>query len=231
MQPLILLSGLLSDETIWSDVAQRVGAFAAVNILAFPNMDSIEAMAEHVLQNAPPAFALAGHSMGGRVSLEVVRRAPERVRGLGLFNTGIHPRRDSEIESRGRLVELAREKGMAALAAEWLPPMMGASAQRRTEVMPRLISMVERATPQSFAAQTKALLNRPDGATALSAVHVPTLLASGTADTWSPIKQHEAMRQHIAGADLVAIDDAGHMAPIEQPDAVAAAITIWMRRL
>ena len=34
-----------------------------------------------------------------------------------------------------------------------------------------------------------------------------------------------------AGADLVAIDNAGHMAPIEQPDAVAAAITIWMRRL
>jgi pimeloyl-ACP methyl ester carboxylesterase len=229
LQPLILLSGLLSDETIWNDVAQRVGAFAAVTIMAFPNMDSIEAMAELVIEKAPPEFSLAGHSMGGRVALEVVRRAPHRVRRLGLFNTGIHPRRDSEFESRGRLVDLAREKGMTALAAEWLPPMMGASAQRQAEVMPRLIRMVERATPQSFAAQTQALLNRPDGGTALSAIHVPTLLASGTADTWSPIKQHEEMRQRIAGATLVEIDGAGHMAPVEQPDAVAAAITVWMR--
>ena len=73
----------MSDETIWNDVAQQVGAYAAVTIMAFPNMDSIEAMAEHVIEKAPPEFSLAGHSMGGRVSLEVVRRAPDRVRRLG----------------------------------------------------------------------------------------------------------------------------------------------------
>lgn len=227
LSPLILLSGLLSDETVWNDVAERLGARGDVRIVSFPNMDSIGAMADHVIEHTPPAFALAGHSMGGRVALEVVRRAAGKVRALALFNTGTHPCRESEIESRGRLVKLAREKGMSALAAEWLPPMMGSPPQRRGEVLPRLVSMVERATPRSFAAQTKALLDRPDGGTALSAVKVPTLLASGTADSWSPLAQHEEMRKRLGHATLIAIDGAGHMAPIEQPDAVAAAIGTW----
>jgi len=226
--PLILLSGLLSDETIWSDAAALLESRAMVRILAFPNFNSIVDMANHVLAEAPPQFALAGHSMGGRVALEVVRLAPGRVSKLGLFNTGIHPRHDSELQSRGRLVELALSRGMAALAAEWLPPMMGASERRRARVMPRLIQMVERATPDSFAAQTRALLNRPDGAIALKSVRVPTLLASGSADTWSPLSQHEEMRQSLPSATLVAIEDAGHMAPIEQPEAVSKALAAWL---
>ncbi len=105
---LILLSGLLCDDTIWTDVAQRLASRAEVQIVSFPNFDSIEAMAQWVLANAPQGFALAGHSMGGRVALEVARCAPERIDGLGLFNTGTQTRRDGEIESRGRLVNLAR---------------------------------------------------------------------------------------------------------------------------
>ncbi len=228
MQPLILLAGLLSDETIWSDVAALLESHARVRTLAFPNFSSIADMAAHVLAEAPAQFALAGHSMGGRVALEVVRLAPARVSKLALFNTGTHPRRDSEVQSRGRLVELARKRGMAALAAEWLPPMMGASEPRRAQVLPRLIQMVERATPDSFAAQTQALLNRPDGAIALKSVRMPTLLASGSADTWSPLSQHEEMRQSLPTATLVPIQDAGHMAPIEQPGPVSMAMAAWL---
>jgi pimeloyl-ACP methyl ester carboxylesterase len=226
--PLVLLSGLLCDETIWTDVAERLAAVASVSILYFDAEDSIEAMAQRVLEAAPEEFSLAGHSMGGRVALEVVRRAPRRVRRLALLNTGIHPRRDSEVASRGRLVELARRQGMSALAAEWLPPMMGASAPRRALVMPRLVSMVERRTVEGFAAQTQALLNRPDAAAVLPTIRVPTLLVSGVADTWSPLAQHQAMQDQLVHSSLTAIADAGHMAPIEQPDAVTAAMQSWL---
>jgi len=184
-------------------------------------------MAQHVLDQAPATFVLAGHSMGGRVALEALRQAPGRIQGLGLFNTGIHARRDHEPQSRGRLVQLARERGMAAVANEWLPPMMGASAARCAELMPKLVQMVERATPDSFAAQTQALLDRPDAAAVLPLIRVPTLLAAGTSDTWSPLSQHAEMHQRIQGATLVPIANAGHMAPVEQPHALAAAINTW----
>jgi pimeloyl-ACP methyl ester carboxylesterase len=89
--------------------------------------------------------------------------------------------------------------------------------------------MVERATADSFAAQQAALLDRPDGASVLASIDVPVLLASGRADQWSPLAQHEDMRRLNPAARLVAIEDAGHMAPIEQPAAVAAALREWLK--
>jgi pimeloyl-ACP methyl ester carboxylesterase len=229
MRSLLLLSGLLCDETLWADAARGLATGADVRIVSFPGFESIAAMAEHVLRIAPERFLIAGHSMGGRVALEVLRHAKPRVLGLALLNTGVHRRRAGEIESRGRLVKLAQERGMSALAAEWLPDMMGASQARRAQVMPKLQAMVERQTAASFAAQIRALLDRPDAAPLLPTIEVPTLLASGTADGWSPLIQHEEMRRLIPQATLVAIDDAGHMAPAEQPRAVAAALHAWLK--
>jgi pimeloyl-ACP methyl ester carboxylesterase len=231
MRTLLLLSGLLCDETVWVDAAQDLKSAADVRIASFQGFDSIQAMAEYILRIAPQRFLVAGHSMGGRVALEIFRQAKDRVLGLALLNTGVHPIRAGESESRCRLVNLARERGMSAVAADWLPPMMGASKARVAEVMPKLQAMVERQTAESFAAQTKALLERPDAVGVLPTIDVPTLLASGTADTWSPLRQHAAIRRQIPGATLVAIDDAGHMAPAEQPHAVAAAVRAWIDHL
>ena len=160
-QPLLLLSGLLCDETVWADIPERLADVAEVRILSFGGFSSIAAMAEHVLAVAPERFALAGHSMGGRVALETLRLARSRIAGLALLNTGVHTVRDGEPQSRGRLLRLAYERGMSALAAEWLPPMMARGSARTVELIPRLIAMVERSTPDSYAGQINALLNRP----------------------------------------------------------------------
>jgi pimeloyl-ACP methyl ester carboxylesterase len=226
VRELILLSGLLSDDTPWIDVATRLSPTCTVRIISFANCASLAEMAQRVLMGSPERFALAGHSMGGRVALEVWRRAPERVAALGLLNTGASPSRPGEAESRGRLVKIAREQGMAALAAEWLPPMMGrpAEGEERISLMQRLTEMVERQTPESFAAQIQALLDRPDAEPLLPTIRVPTLLLSSSQDTWSPVSQHVRMQHIIPGSILVEVADAGHMAPIEQPEAVSNAL-------
>jgi pimeloyl-ACP methyl ester carboxylesterase len=230
MQPLLLLSGLLCDETVWADIPQRLGDAADARVVSFRGFSSIPAMAEHVLAMAPEHFAVAGHSMGGRVALEVLRSAPQRVSGLALLNTGVYTVRDGEPQSRGRLLRLAYEHGMSALAAEWLPPMM-AGGSRALQLMPRLMAMVERSTPDSYAGQINALLNRPDALSVLPTIGVPTLLLSGSEDTWSPISQHQTMRRRIPHATLFEIHGAGHMAPIERPDAVALALREWLAHI
>lgn len=228
LPPLLLLSGLLCDETVWDGVASRLADLAQTHAIGFAGLSSIEAMAQHVLQAAPPRFALAGHSMGGRVALEVLARAPQRVTGLALLNTGVHPPGPGEPESRARLVDLSRAEGMAALAAEWLPPMMGNNTARTAALTPGLTAMVERNTPQSYAGQIRALLDRPDAAPILPMIAVPTLLLSGSDDRWSPVSQHAEMQTRVANARLVTIADAGHMAPVERPDAVASALRAWL---
>jgi len=230
-RPLLLLSGLLCDETIWAEIAGHLADAADMRIVSFPGFSSIGMMAEHALANAPARFALAGHSMGGRVALEVLRRAPHRVLGIALLNTGVHARREFEDESRGRLVRLAYARGMAALAEEWLPPMLAAGSDRTALLLPRLKQMIARSTPDDYAAQIEALLNRPDARPILATIKVPTLLLSGTADIWSPISQHERMGRAIPHAMLAEIEGAGHMAPVERPDAVAHALRGWLETI
>jgi pimeloyl-ACP methyl ester carboxylesterase len=231
MRPLFLLCGLLCDETIWADIPSRLAPVANAHVMSFAGFSSIAGMAERVLAAAPPRFALAGHSMGGRVALEVWRRAPERVTALALLNTGVHPTRESEYDSRGLLVRLARRQGMAALADEWLPPMMGAPPDRVAQVMPALKAMVQRFTAESFAGQINALLQRPDARPVLPTITVPTLLLSGTNDTWSSLSQHADMQRIVSRSSLVEIAGAGHMSPIERPDAVARALKGWLASL
>lgn len=223
-----LLSGLLCDDTFWSDIPQRLSAVAEVQVVSFRGFSSIPAMAQHVLDIAPEHFALAGHSMGGRVALEIMRAAPWRITGLALLNTGVHAVRDGEPQSRGHLLRIAYEQGMSALAAEWLPPMMGSDVARTAELMPQMTAMIQRWTADAYAGQISAMLNRPEALSVLPTIAVPTLLLSGSDDSWSPVSQQESIRRRIPHATLFEIHGAGHMAPLERPDSVALALREWL---
>ena len=225
---LLLLCGLLSDATAWADVAERAPSDWDVRIVSFEGCRSLEEMAGRAFVAGPDRFALVGHSMGGRVALEMMRAAPERIDRIGLFNTGAHPPGEHEALSRGRLVQLARDEGMAAVAAAWLPPMLSPSGAADAALVARLRAMVEAQTPDSFTGQTEALLSRRDARPVLATIAVPTLLLSGTLDSWSPVSQHLAMQEQIPHARLVAVEGAGHFTANEKPDAVIEALSAWM---
>jgi pimeloyl-ACP methyl ester carboxylesterase len=230
-QSAVLLSGLLCDETFWTDIPQRLSGIAETQVVSFRGFSSIPAMAQHVLDIAPQRFAVAGHSMGGRVALEIMRAAPRRITGLALLNTGVHAVRDGEPQSRSHLLRVAYEHGMSALAAEWLPPMLGADAARAAELMPRLRAMIQRFTADAYAGQVSAMLNRPEVLSVLPTIAVPTLLLSGSDDSWSPVSQQQSIRRRIPHATLFEIHGAGHMAPLERPDSVAIALREWLLKV
>jgi pimeloyl-ACP methyl ester carboxylesterase len=221
-----LLPGLLCDETIWSGQRDALGESADVVIPDFRYVNSIPAMAKLVLDAAPKRFSVAGHSMGGRVALEVFRMAPERVERLALLDTGVHPRAAGEESKRGELVDLARSHGMAALAARWLPPML--HPDHSTQLQP-LTEMVMHSTPETFANQQRALLDRPDARAILPSIQCPALVLCGRQDAWSPVSQHEEIAAAIPQAKLIIVDDCGHMSPAEQPAAVSNALRDWLR--
>lgn len=226
--PLVLAAGLLCDAAVWQPIADLLGDIADVTIVDFIGLDSIGAMADKLLSVAPPRFALAGHSMGARVAIEAWARGADRIERLALLNTGTHNTRPGEAETRAVLVDLARERGIVVAGEQWLPPMMGKQGLADPDLAARLRAMITHSTPETFAAQIKALVERPDAEAALATVNVPTLLLSATEDQWSPPAQHEAMLTMVPHAKLVIVQNAGHFAPVEQPEAVAAAIREWL---
>lgn len=229
MATLVLVPGLASDRLVWQPVADAVAGKMPVHHADITQSDSIADMAVGLLAAVSGPVIVVGHSMGGRVAMEMVRTSPERVRGLVLANTGHHPKREDEEIKRQAMIDLGH-KDMNLLAGTWLPQMVDAKRMKDTELMATLRAMVLRAGAAIHERQLHALLGRPDAKAYLKAIACPVLLIVGQQDNWSPISQHEEIAAEVADAELAVIENAGHFAPIERPDEVRAAITDWLSR-
>lgn len=231
--PLALLPGLLCDRAVWAPQIEALGDRVDPHVVHYGERDSLTAMARHVLDTAPaPRFALAGHSMGGRVAFEVWRLAPERVTQLALLDTSYHPLAPGEAgenEKLGRytLLEKAQREGMRAMADEWARGMVHES-RIGGPVFEAVLDMFERSTPTVFAAQIKALLERPDADPLLPTITCPTLVLCGREDVWSNPARHQHLHARIAGSTLVVVERCGHMSTMEQPEAVVLAMRQWL---
>ncbi|PZN34729.1 MAG: alpha/beta hydrolase [Proteobacteria bacterium] len=232
---LVLVPGLMCDATVWEHQSATLGALAEVRVAELGGLDSIERMAQAVLQQAPAErFALAGHSMGGRVAIEVVRQAPERVTALALLDTGYRPlaageRGEREIATRQRLLELARTAGVRAMAKEWLVNMVHPERRSDRVLNERIIEMMARRTAEDFAAQIRALLGRPDAGKVLPTVRCRTLVLCGREDSWAPVEQHREIAALVPRSQLTVIPDCGHMSTMERPEAVSEALGAWLQ--
>jgi pimeloyl-ACP methyl ester carboxylesterase len=230
---LVFLPGLVCDRYVWEQPIAGLRDLADCSVVEWATENRLETMAQKVLRTSPHQFGLAGHSMGGRVALEVYRAAPERVSRIALLNTGYAARpadASGEEEERGRLalLDLARSEGMRAMARQWLPPMIHPARRNDATLAEAIVEMFARKTPDVFEAQIQAMLARPDASDVLHSIRCPALLLTGREDGWSPPERHEAMREMTKGSRLVVVADCGHMSTLEQPEAVTKALREWV---
>ena len=233
---LILVPGLMCDSAVWEHQAANLHELASITIPDHGSIDSLAAMGEAILKRAPERFALVGHSMGGRVAFEVFRQAPERVIGLALLDTAHAPRQtgpegEQEAAQRYRLLERARKEGMRSMGAEWVQRMVHPDRLSDTEFINTLLDMIARKTPNIFAAQIKALLERPAATALLPQIECPALVLCGREDSWSCLAIHEEMASLIPHAWLAVIEQCGHMSTMERPVEVTAALGEWLTSL
>jgi len=230
MQPttLFLLPGLMCDADVWRHQNKHLADLVHIIIPDFRGMDSLPDMAMSVLQNAPERYAVAGHSMGGRVALELWRLAPERTSKLALLETGADPLAAGEAEKRQALIDLAQSQGMQTLIDSWLPPLLHPDNRGNAELWNAITTMLNRTSVEDFIKQMRALINRPDATACLQLINCPTLLLAGRHDSLYPVRLHQDMLAEIVQARLVVLEDAGHMAPMEKPEAVTVALRDWL---
>lgn len=233
--PLLLVPGLMCDHAVWDGVVSHLDQQRACRVVDHGQADHLQEMAQQMLDQAPQYVLLAGHSMGARVVVEAVRLAPHRVRGVALLDTGYLPRPSGpagieEANKRMALLDIAQREGVGAMARVWSQGMVHPDRLADEALMASILAMFERKNAQTFAHQIQALLGRPNGMEVLKAIQVPTLVLCGRQDAWSPVAQHQAMHDLVPGSTLALIEQAGHMAPMERPAEVAAALSAWLER-
>jgi pimeloyl-ACP methyl ester carboxylesterase len=175
---------------------------------------------------------LGGLSMGGYVAMELLRRAPERVRALVLADTKAEADAPEAREGRLRTAETVEQEGTAQLAEQMLPALLAPTTlERRGAVVGRVRGLVTAAPSAAVAWASRAMAARPDSFATLQGVEVPALVVVGEHDALSPVAQAQAMADALPQGRLAVLPETGHLSAVEDPPAFAAAVTGFLDEL
>src|SRR3979490_1593595 len=200
--PILLVPGLGGSPRIYAPVAPALWRLGPLTVANHIRDDNMGAIARRILAEAPPRFALAGHSMGGYIAFEIMRQAPERVAKLALLNTQARP--DTPEATARRRTMMARAKGgeYRAVLDELFPGFVHPSRREDGALRKLVHDMGDDIGAEAFVRQQTAIMSRPDSRPALAWIKCPTLVLSGDEDNTVPNSLSAEMAGANPGAEL-----------------------------
>jgi pimeloyl-ACP methyl ester carboxylesterase len=227
--PILLVPGLVSSPRIYAPVVPALWRLGPVTVANHIRDDNIGAIARRILAEAPPRFALAGHSMGGYIAFEIMRQAPERVAKLALINTQARP--DTPEATTRRRSQMARAQAgeYRAILDELFAIFVHPSRRDNADLRQLVHDMGDDVGVDAFVRQQTAIMGRPDSRPILAWIKCPTLVLTGDEDNTIPNSLSVEMADGIHGAKLVILSHCGHLPQAEQPQATADALVEWMQ--
>ena len=227
-ETVLFVPGLGNDARLFEHQLAHLGEVGEPRFAGMPTAASVGEMAASILAAAPPRFALVGLSMGGYVAFEIIRRAPERVTRLALLDTKAELDPPAAVEGRraaladieaGRFVEHVESR---------LPVLLGPTAFADPTLREAVRAMAITTGAERYAAQQRAIMDRPDSSGDLAGIACPTLVLCGRDDGLTPVDKHAAMATAIPRARLAVVEQCGHLSALEQPQAATALLRDWL---
>jgi pimeloyl-ACP methyl ester carboxylesterase len=227
--PILLVPGLVSSPRIFAPVVPDLWRFGPVTVANHIRDDNMGAIARRILAEAPPRFALAGHSMGGYIAFEIMRQAPDRVAKLALINTQARADTPEATSRRRGMMERAKGGQYRAVLDELFPGFVHPSRREDAALRQLVHDMGDDVGVEGFVRQQTAVIGRVDSRPMLAWIKCPTLVLTGDEDNTIPNALSKEMADNIPGAKLVILENCGHLPQPEQPQATAAALAEWLR--
>jgi pimeloyl-ACP methyl ester carboxylesterase len=232
----VLLHGFPVDSTLWDRVLSEPPPGVRVITPDLPGFGrstsngsfTIESLAEDVHQALSrigvSGCYLGGFSMGGYVALAFAKKYASDLRGLMLINTRAEGDTAEGKEKRHKMIEVVRAKGSKAIADAMLPNMITKEHQADQSLAQPFRQMLERQSPQAIEWALSAMRDRTDQMEFLPSISVSTLIIASEDDAIIPKAAADAMHKAIPRSKLVMVPNAGHAAPVDNPEAVQRAI-------
>lgn len=220
--PLILLSGLLSDQRVWQHQSRHLSDIASIQIIS-ASQNTPEKMVHAILKQAPRTFALAGHSMGGWLCLEIMKIAPERVTQLCLLNTTARGDSSEKRIKRQSLIQRAKQGSFQEIVTEMADKLVFNPVIKK-DVEKMFLSVGS----EAFIHQEQAMIKRSPSQPVLSTITCPVLVIHARQDNVFSLEEHQELANQIKNAKLAIVEDSGHMSPMEMPQAITALLRYWL---
>jgi len=222
--PVVLIPGLLATQQLYAEQIPQLWRLGPVILADHTRDDSMSALARGVLASAPSRFALIGLSMGGYISFEILRQAPERVARLALRDTRARADTREQTEQRRAQIALSRGGHFAEIADAIFPRLVHRQHRSDERLRALVRSMAEAVGLDAFVRQQTAIMARPDSRPSLGAIRCPTLVLVGDGDELTPPERAAEIADGIRGARLVTVPESGHLSTLEQPRHVTEAL-------
>ncbi len=220
--PLVLLPGLSSNKILWQHQSYHLSDIALVQIISAVQ-DTPEKMVQVILDEAPPQFALAGHSMGGWLCLELMRVAPSRVTQLCLINTTARMDSKEKTIRRKEMIQKAKA-GQFQEVVEAMTEHFVFNPLVKNDVKKMFLEV----GMQAFINQQHAMIERKESQSILSIIACPTLVIHAARDKNFSFEEHEELVNQIPNAELAIVENSGHMSPMENPEAITVLLRNWL---
>lgn len=180
--------------------------------------------------NVTNCFVL-GVSLGGYVTLAMLRTHPERLQGIGLIDTKVTADSPAAVRNRQRIAhEILSELSTTEYAGQMLTTLLSEfTHSNRPEVVAQVRDWISASKPTTIAWLQQAMAGRPDSSNALAAFTGKTLLIRGAQDVVSKAEDFDLMRQLAQNATFTEIQTCGHLPPVEDADSTIKVITDWLR--
>jgi pimeloyl-ACP methyl ester carboxylesterase len=227
----VLVPGLACSARLYEELTPSVWEHGAVTLADTRRDHSIVDIAERLLADAPPRFALAGISMGGYVALEVMRQAPDRVRGLALISTSAGSDTPEQQEDRRQQIELTHAGKFNVLVEAAFPLLVDPSHRNDARLAALWSKMAHGIGPDVFCTQLEAIIRRPDSRPLLPTINCPAAVIHGAGDQLIPPDHAHETAAGIPDATLTIIDGGGHMVAQEQPAALRKAVDLLLAQI
>lgn len=226
--PTLMIPGLLCSPRLFEAQLPVFWQNGPVMVANATQAEDIQTQARLILAEAPPAFRLVGLSMGGYLSFEILRQAPERVRELVLMDTSARPDTPEGRENRLKLIRLAGQGGFDRLPPLLYPNLVDASRVEDRTLEALVNGMACAVGAEAFIRQQKVIMSRPDSRPDLPGIRCRTLVVVGAGDVLTPPEMAAEMADNMPNADMVMLDACGHLSPLEQPARVNELLGHWV---
>ncbi|SFR12053.1 Pimeloyl-ACP methyl ester carboxylesterase [Lentzea waywayandensis] len=228
MDDLVLLHAFPLDARMW-DVP---GALTpSLRGHGEPDLDTVAEQVLGVLDERKlDSVVLGGCSMGGYITMALLRRAPERVRGLIFVDTKHTADAPEAAANRHAMADRVEREGVGDwLADAMLPNLLGPNASDTARASVRTMILEQRA--EDVAWWQRAMAKRPDSTDVLESLDVPSLVLVGEHDKLTPPDVAAKLAVTLRHSTSERIEDAGHLPPVEQPEEFRARLERWREQV
>ena len=224
---LLLIPGLVSTRLMWERQVDGLSDIADCWVTPLPAFDSITAMTEEILANAPDQFVLAGHSMGGYICFEIMRQAPHRVAGLALFSTSAEPESATLTERRFEMMRDAERYGYLSMIRTAAPKFVVGN-DRGDVVVDMMVKQAFEVGQAAFCRHQMAAMKRVGYNEDVAHIACPALVLCGEKDIVTRPTVQRRMARAIPRASFHVVEQSAHMITMENAYQTNALMRDWL---